>query len=286
MRYIFGDYVLDTQRHELHHAGELIKLRRKVFQVLVHLLAHRDRVVPKQELLEHLWPDQFVGDETLTSCIKTLRKALGERGRTPRLLRTLHGQGYLFVGAVEEREHRPADDAPYAIPRLGGEGVARQAEGPSPALAAALADLRGRPWEALDGEHKQVTVLCCALAEGPTLAVRLGPEGMYHLMHDVLALAQDTVQRYEGALIQVSGDGFLALFGAPVAQEDHARRAVLAAFELRQRLRVPDAIRGQPHGVAVRLGLHSGRGVVGPLAYEPQRPYTAAGDTLRLATGL
>jgi DNA-binding winged helix-turn-helix (wHTH) protein len=69
MRYIFGDYVLDTQRHELHHAGELIKLRRKVFQVLVHLLAHRDRVVPKQELLEHLWPDQFVGDETLTSCI-------------------------------------------------------------------------------------------------------------------------------------------------------------------------------------------------------------------------
>ena len=119
MRYIFGDYVLDTQRHELHHAGEPIKLRRKVFQVLVYLLAHRDRVVPKQELLEHLWPDQFVGDETLTSCIKTLRQALGERGRTPRFLRTLHGQGYRFVGAVEEREHRPADDAPHALPGAG-----------------------------------------------------------------------------------------------------------------------------------------------------------------------
>ena len=105
-------------------------------------------------------------------------------------------------------------------------------------------------------------------------------------MHDVLALAQDTVQRYEGTLIQVSGDGFVALFGAPVAQEDHARRAVLAALELRQRLRVPDAIRGQPHGVAVRLGLHTGPVVVGPLAYEPQRPYTAAGDTLHLATRL
>ena len=140
--------------------------------------------------------------------------------------------------------------------------------------------------EALDGEHKQVTVLCCALAEAPTLAARLGPEAMYHLMHDVLALAQDTVQRYEGTLTQVSGDGFLALFGAPVAQEDHARRAVLAALELRQRLRVPDAIRGQPHGVAVRLGLHTGPVVVGPLAYEPQRPYTAAGDTLQLATRL
>ena len=105
-------------------------------------------------------------------------------------------------------------------------------------------------------------------------------------MHDVLALAQDTVQRYEGTLTQVSGEGFVALFGAPVAQEDHARRAVLAALELLQRLRVPHAIRGQPHGVAVRLGLHSGPVVVGPLAYEPQRPYTAAGDTLHLATRL
>src|SRR5919109_1223547 len=78
MYYIFGDYVLDTQRHELHHAGEPIKLRRKVFQVLAHLLAHRERVVPKQELLEHLWPDQFVGDAALKSCITALRKALGE----------------------------------------------------------------------------------------------------------------------------------------------------------------------------------------------------------------
>jgi len=78
MYYIFGDYVLDTQRHELHHAGEPIKLRHKVFQVLAHLLAHRERVIPKEELLEHLWPDQFVGDAALKSCITALRKALGE----------------------------------------------------------------------------------------------------------------------------------------------------------------------------------------------------------------
>ena len=54
MRYLFGDYVLDTQRAELHGAGEPVKLRRKVFQVLAYLLAHRDRVVPKQELLGRL----------------------------------------------------------------------------------------------------------------------------------------------------------------------------------------------------------------------------------------
>ena len=78
MYYVFGDYVLDTQRYELHHAGEPIKLRRKVFQVLAYLLVHRERVVPKEELLEHLWPDQFVGDAALKSCITALRKALGE----------------------------------------------------------------------------------------------------------------------------------------------------------------------------------------------------------------
>jgi DNA-binding winged helix-turn-helix (wHTH) protein len=79
MRYLFGDYVLDTQRAELRGAEAPIKLRRKAFQVLAYLLAHRDRVVPKHELLEHLWPDQFVGDEVLKACITALRKALGEQ---------------------------------------------------------------------------------------------------------------------------------------------------------------------------------------------------------------
>jgi class 3 adenylate cyclase/DNA-binding winged helix-turn-helix (wHTH) protein/tetratricopeptide (TPR) repeat protein len=305
MRYIFANYVLDTQRHELHHAGAPIKLRRKVFQVLVYLLAHCDRVVPKQELLEHLWPDQFVGEEALTSCIKTLRRVLGERGRTPRFLRTLHGQGYRFVGTVEVRDHALMDDATWAaLPTTGtlhalapcggegwGEGNTPTARhdphpGPLPEGEGALREAPSPFARVSDGEHKHVTVLCGALAEASTLAAQLGPEAMYHLMHDVLALAQDTVQRYEGTLTQVSGDEFVALFGAPVAQEDHARRAVLAAVELRQRLCVPDAIRGQPHGVAVRLGLHTGPVVVGPLAYEPQRPYTAAGDTLHLATQL
>jgi predicted ATPase len=105
-------------------------------------------------------------------------------------------------------------------------------------------------------------------------------------MREVLALVQDTVQRYEGMLLQVSDEGFVALFGAPVAQEDHARRAVLAALELSQRLRASDAVQGQAHGVTVRLGLHTGPVVVGHLTHDPQRPYTASGDTLRLATRL
>jgi DNA-binding winged helix-turn-helix (wHTH) protein len=284
MCYIFGDYVLDTQRHELHHAGTPIKLRRKVFQVLAYLLAHRERVVPKQELLEHLWPDQFVGDEALKSCVKILHRALGEQGRAPRFIRTLHGQGYRFVAAVEVQEHLPADNTPHALPRHVGEWVSRQAELPSRAFAPPLADPGSTPLEALDGEHKYATVLCGALAEASALAVHLGPEAMHHLMREVLALVHATVQRYEGTLLQVSSEGFLALFGAPVAQEDHARRAVLAALDLAQRLCAPEAVQGQPHGVAVRLGLHTGPILVGHLAHDPQRPYTTSGDTLHLAT--
>src|SRR5262249_15436353 len=286
MRFTFGDYILDTQRYELHHAGALVKLRRKVFQVLAYLLAHRDRVVSKQELFEHLWPDQFVGDEALKSCMKTLRQALGEKGRTPRFVHTLHGQGYRFVAAVEEQEHLPVDAAPPALPLHGGEVVTHPTALSSPPLAPSLTSPQSISVEAPDVEHQQVTVLCGALAEAPALAVRLEPEAMYHLMREVLALVQDTVQHYKGMLLQVSDEGFVALFGAPVAQEDHARRAVLAALELSQRLRAPDAVQGQPYGVAVRLGLHTGPVVVGHLAHDPQRPYTASGDTPRLATRL
>src|SRR5439155_7831337 len=198
----------------------------------------------------------------LKSCIKTLRKALGDSGRTARCLRTVHGRGYRFVAAVEMREPLAVNDAPHDLSQREAEGATRQAEVPSPLLALPRAAPGNTPFEALDGEHKQVTVLCGALAEALTLAVRLGPEAMHHLMRDVLALAQATVQRYEGTLLQVSDEGFLALFGAPVAQEDHARRAVLAACELHQRLGAPNAFRGQPHGAVLRLGLHSGPVVV------------------------
>ena len=297
MRYLFGNYVLDLQRYELHGAGVPIKLRRKVFQVLAYLLVHRNRVVSKQELFAHLWPDQFVGEATLTSCITTLRKALGDDGRTPRFLRTLHGQGYRFVAAVEMQEPLPADIVPHALAPPGeregvsGNGAATRTALPPPfqPLPEGALALHETPLPLampLNVEHKQVTVLCGALAEALTLAARLGPEAMYHLMHAVLALAQETVQRYGGTLLQVSGEGFLALFGAPVAQEDHARRAVLSALDLRQCLRVPETLRGQLHGVALRLGLHTGPVVIGPLEYDPQRPYTAVGDTLALATRL
>ena len=164
MRYLFGDYILDTQRAELHGVGAPIKLRRKAFQVLAYLLAHRDRVVPKHELLEHLWPDQFVGDAVLKVCITALRKALGDRGRAPRFVRTLHGQGYRFVAIVEVPGHRPADDVPPAPPRHPGEDTAHQADAPASALAPPLADLGSTPRRS---KTANTNILRCCAARSP-----------------------------------------------------------------------------------------------------------------------
>ena len=114
-------------------------------------------------------------------------------------------------------------------------------------------------------EYKFVTVLCCGLADAPALAAQLGPEGLYRLLQTVVGLTQEVLQHYDGTLMPPTSEGVTAVFGAPVAQEDHPRRAVLAALELRQRLRDHPALHAQlPGGVlAVRMGLHAGRIVVG-----------------------
>jgi DNA-binding winged helix-turn-helix (wHTH) protein len=114
MRYMFGACTVDTERYELYRAGMQIPVRPKVFQLLSYLITHRDRVVLKDELMSHLWPQQFVGDAALKSCIMTARKAVGDEGRSQRLIQTLHSRGYRFVAAVEEASDRPPTAVTHA----------------------------------------------------------------------------------------------------------------------------------------------------------------------------
>jgi DNA-binding winged helix-turn-helix (wHTH) protein len=101
MRYIFGEFALDTQRHALRRAGRVGRRRRNAFQVLAYLLAHPDRIVSKQELCEQVWPQQFISDAALESTIKAVRQAIGDSGRDQGLLQTVHGCGYRWLVAVE-----------------------------------------------------------------------------------------------------------------------------------------------------------------------------------------
>jgi len=87
---------------------------------------------------------------------------------------------------------------------------------------------------ALEGERKQVTVLFCDIADSSGLAQRLDPEGMHEVMDRALRLMAEAVHRYEGTVNQFLGDGVMALFGAPVALEDHAFRAVQAALAIQE----------------------------------------------------
>ncbi len=140
---------------------------------------------------------------------------------------------------------------------------------------------------ALEGERKQVTVLFCDVANSTALAERLGPEGMHGVLNTFFELALADVHRYEGSINQFLGDGFMALFGAPLALEDHARRAVLAALDIRRRLAEGHSGPTPPGGeLAVRMGLNTGPVVVGKIGDNLRMDYTAVGDTTNLAARL
>ena len=100
MVYEFGEFTLDTKRHELRRGGEPQHLEPQVYAVLCHLLEHRDRLVTSKELIEHVWGDRFVTPGTLNSRIKALRQALGDDGATQRVIQTVHGRGFRVGVAV------------------------------------------------------------------------------------------------------------------------------------------------------------------------------------------
>jgi class 3 adenylate cyclase/tetratricopeptide (TPR) repeat protein len=149
-----------------------------------------------------------------------------------------------------------------------------------------LMDLQAKA--ALEGERKQVTVLFCDLVNSTGLADRLGPETMHLLLNRFFELALGEVHRYEGTINQFLGDGFMALFGAPIAHEDHARRAVLAALGLQKLLREHRAELGERHGAELRarMGINTGWVVVGGIGDQLRQDYTAVGDTTNLAARL
>jgi class 3 adenylate cyclase len=139
---------------------------------------------------------------------------------------------------------------------------------------------------ALEGERKQVTVLFCDLANSTSIAERIGPEAMHTLLNRFFEVALHEVHRYEGTINQFLGDGFMALFGAPIAYEDHARRAVFAALALQRTLQ--EAHLGELYEVecAFHMGLHSGLVVVGSIGDNLRMDYSAIGDTTNLAARL
>jgi class 3 adenylate cyclase/tetratricopeptide (TPR) repeat protein len=141
---------------------------------------------------------------------------------------------------------------------------------------------RQRPSE---GERRIVTVLFVDTVGSTPLAEKLGEEAMYSLMRQALARMSDAVHHYEGYVATFTGDGLMALFGAPIAHEDSARRAVAAALRMQTSLEEYGADIERRHGVGCRfrIGLNTGPVVVGTVADDLRMDFTAIGDTVNLA---
>src|SRR5436309_3629918 len=138
---------------------------------------------------------------------------------------------------------------------------------------------------ALEGERKPVTVLFADVKGSMELAEQVDPEEWHGIMDRFFHLLAEGVHRFEGTVNQYTGDGIMALFGAPIAHEDHARRACYAALHLSEALRrYANGLR-LAHGLnfSVRIGLNSGEVVVGRIGDDLRMDYTALGHTVGLA---
>jgi class 3 adenylate cyclase/tetratricopeptide (TPR) repeat protein len=138
---------------------------------------------------------------------------------------------------------------------------------------------------ALEGERKQVTVLFSDLKGSMELLADRDPEEARKILDPVLTLMMDAVHRYEGTVNQVMGDGIMALFGAPVAHEDHAVRACYAALRMQESISQYAEGIFRSHGVPlqIRVGLNSGEVVVRAIGSDLHMDYTAVGQTTHLA---
>jgi class 3 adenylate cyclase/DNA-binding SARP family transcriptional activator len=170
--------------------------------------------------------------------------------------------------------------APLIAPALAPHLASPEAYTPRP-LAEKIRSSRA----AMEGEHKLVTVLSTDVVGFTSLAEQLTAEECYDLIRQCVDRMLEPIHRYEGTVTQFLGDGLLALFGAPIAHEDHAQRGVRAALAVQESFRAFQGEVQESRGVQfqMRIGLNSGLVVVGTIGRDLSMTYTAIGDTVNLA---
>jgi predicted ATPase/class 3 adenylate cyclase/DNA-binding winged helix-turn-helix (wHTH) protein len=292
MVYRFHDYTLDEGRRELWRTRQLVAVEPKVFQVLLYLLQHRERMVSKKELLERCWPEAFVSEAALTRCLTKLRKAVqADRTASP-IIKTLHGHGYRFVADVTLL---PPASSPEAVssPEV-RHTPSSAASTPAGSLAPAVPpsthpielEPPTPPRESLSAaERRQLTVLFCDLVGSTALADQLDPEDFCEIAVTYHTTCAEVIHRYGGHIAQYLGDGLLVYFGYPFAHEDDAQRAIHAGLDMLSALVDLNRRLVQPYGIQLRarLGIHTGLVVVGEVGDGPQYGQLALGVTPNIA---
>ena len=140
----------------------------------------------------------------------------------------------------------------------------------------------------IEGERKQVTVMFCDMAGFTTLSEKLDPEGAYAIIDKVYEILIHKVHDFDGTVNEMTGDGIMALFGAPIALEDAPQRAIRSSLAIhREMAKFSDRIKQEREGVPslkMRVGLHTGTVVVGTLGNDLRVEFKAVGDTVNLAS--
>jgi len=233
--------------------------------------------------------------------LSQIRAYLAQNGRVS--YRMLRRQFDLDDEALEDVKEElidvqqvAADEGGKVLVWLGVPGDALEpAAGPSPPALerdpaaytpAHLADRILTRRSALEGERKQVTALFADVKSSMEISAQLGAETWHAILDDFFKILAERVHRYEGTVNQYTGDGIMALFGAPLSHEDHAQRACYAALELRERLAEHAREVKRDHGInfSTRIGLSSGDVVVGKIGDDLRMDYTAQGHTVGLAS--
>ena len=136
----------------------------------------------------------------------------------------------------------------------------------------------------IEGERKQVTVMFCDMAGYTAMVERVGAEAAYFLMDKVYEILIHEVQGYEGTVNELTGDGIMALFGAPIALEDGPQRALRSALAIQRQMSRFNEQNQAKEPVQMRIGIHTGPVVVGTLGNDLRVEFKAVGDTVNLAS--
>src|SRR5882672_5108656 len=195
-----------------------------------------------------------------------------------------------FCSECGQRLAGAALAAPVSAPAVPAPPVATPARFASPEsytprhLAEKILTSKG----AIEGERKIVTVMFSDVSGFTAMSEKLDPEDVHGIMDRAFEVILDAVHGYEGTVNQFLGDGVMALFGAPIAHEDHAQRALGAALSIQANLKPLAEDIKRAHGIEfrMRMGINTGPVVVGAIGRDLRMDYTAVGDTTNLAARL
>jgi DNA-binding winged helix-turn-helix (wHTH) protein/tetratricopeptide (TPR) repeat protein len=268
--YVFGPFRLDAQGDALFRGTEPVALSHRAVALLRVLIERAGAPVSKNALMEAAWPGLVVEESNLTVQIAALRRVLRDEPGGERWIETLPRRGYRFVGPMIAN----AEDSAVKV------NLGHAASDPGSVIEEVDSDL-------LIGERKHVTVLCADLKDSLERLAEGDSEEALEIFEATLTLMRQTIHRYGGTVNIVTGEGIVAVFGAPVALEDHAVRACLAALEIREAVQRNGYGAHDPgRSVLVRTGLSSGEVVTRLIQNGRDTQYRAIGPTAHLAARL